>query len=203
MKLLIFFFSVSWALLNASTGELIIKLTSEPPEKISEIQFSPGMLFYVLMSLCSTGCKLLSWYLSCEGWHLNNCIHIHILIGFFCQPIRSKVKATLYTCHLYPRPTSRAHSDWTPLAKEFILVYEAYSWKCYPRSLEGGILKHHFRVSDGNHVAVGCHDNDVYIYELLSEGRSVSLKVRCKVTDTLLTISQKSQNFSGLVFLLF
>lgn len=63
-----------WAFLNASTGELIIKLTSEPPEKISEIQFSP----------------------------------------------------------------------------------------------------------DGTHVALGCHDNDVYIYELLSEGRSVSLKVRCK-----------------------
>lgn len=51
-----------------------------------------------------------------------------------------------------------------------------------------GILKRHFRVSDGTHVALGCHDNDVYIYELLSEGRSVSLKVRCKVTDTLLIL---------------
>jgi len=51
-----------------------------------------------------------------------------------------------------------------------------------------GVLKRHFRVSDGTHVALGCHDNDVYIYELLSEGRSVSLKVRCKVTDTLLTL---------------
>lgn len=34
--------------------------------------------------------------------------------------------------------------------------------------------------SDGSHVALGCHDNDVYIYELRNEGRSVSLKARCK-----------------------
>lgn len=33
---------------------------------------------------------------------------------------------------------------------------------------------------DGSHVALGCHDNDVYIYELRTEGRSVSLKARCK-----------------------
>ncbi|XP_078356309.1 echinoderm microtubule-associated protein-like 2 isoform X2 [Oculina patagonica] len=33
---------------------------------------------------------------------------------------------------------------------------------------------------DGSHVALGCHDNDVYIYELQNEGKSVSLKVRCK-----------------------
>ena len=38
-------------------------------------------------------------------------------------------------------------------------------------------------VSDGIHVALGCHDNDVYIYELQNEGKSVSLKTRCKVTS--------------------
>ena len=35
---------------------------------------------------------------------------------------------------------------------------------------------------DGRHVALGCHDNDVYIYELQNGGTSVSLKARCKVT---------------------
>ena len=34
---------------------------------------------------------------------------------------------------------------------------------------------------DGSHIAVGCHDNDVYIYELENGGKSVSLKTRCKV----------------------
>lgn len=33
---------------------------------------------------------------------------------------------------------------------------------------------------DGSHIAVGCHDNDVYIYELQNGGKSVSLKARCK-----------------------
>ena len=34
---------------------------------------------------------------------------------------------------------------------------------------------------DGSHIALGCHDNDVYIYELQNGGTSVSLKARCKV----------------------
>jgi len=33
---------------------------------------------------------------------------------------------------------------------------------------------------DGTHIALSCHDNDVYIYELQNGGTSVSLKARCK-----------------------
>lgn len=36
------FFPFRWMLLNATTGEAILVRKSEPPETISEIQFSPG-----------------------------------------------------------------------------------------------------------------------------------------------------------------
>ena len=37
-----FSFFFSWMLLNATTGDVILVRKSEPPETISEIQFSPG-----------------------------------------------------------------------------------------------------------------------------------------------------------------
>ena len=43
------------------------------------------------------------------------------------------------------------------------------------------INRNYSYVSDGTHIALGCHDNDIYIYEFQSEGKSVSLKARCKV----------------------
>ena len=47
------------------------------------------------------------------------------------------------------------------------------------------INRNYSYVSDGTHIALGCHDNDVYIYELQNEGKSVSLKARCKVGKTI------------------
>lgn len=40
---------------------------------------------------------------------------------------------------------------------------------------------------DGTRVALGCHDNDVYIYELLNKGKSVSLTARCKAHTSSVT----------------
>ncbi|XP_073239257.1 echinoderm microtubule-associated protein-like 2 [Porites lutea] len=40
---------------------------------------------------------------------------------------------------------------------------------------------------DGTHIALGCHDNDIYIYELQNEGKSVSLKARCKAHSSSVT----------------
>jgi len=45
--------------------------------------------------------------------------------------------------------------------------------------------RNHSYVSDGTHIALGCHDNDIYVYELQNEGKSVSLKARCKVRKTI------------------
>ena len=36
------FFLYRWMLLNSSTGDVILVRRTEPPEKVSEIQFSPG-----------------------------------------------------------------------------------------------------------------------------------------------------------------
>lgn len=40
---------------------------------------------------------------------------------------------------------------------------------------------------DGTHIALGCHDNEIYIYELQNEGKSVSLKARCKAHTSSVT----------------
>lgn len=98
-----------WMLINSSTGDTIFIRKSEPPEKISEIQFSPGKV-----------------------------------------RVRNFGSTT---------QNDNFHLFWSRLVPKFVCVLSL----------------------DGNHVALGCHDNDVYIYELRTEGRSVSLKARCKV----------------------
>ena len=91
-------------LLNSTTGDVILVRKSEPPETISEIQFSPGKRPIVTKRLNVSLRQTLSYY------------------------------AFLYVLFL-----------------------------------------------DGSHIALGSHDNDVYIYELQNGGKSVSLKARCKV----------------------
>ena len=92
-------------LLNSTTGDVILARKSEPPETISDIQFSPGKRPVLTIAQCVSFCV-------------------------------AGTDVLFFLCVLF---------------------------------------------LDGSHLAVGCHDNDVYIYELQNGGKSVSLKTRCKV----------------------